>query len=125
MSIVDDVREGKIRPEDAIHNLALDLGEVESELELATQKLNRDRQLLRDQIATILAISGKDKIDIQGFGSALITKPSVTYKYDAKKLNKLVIVLITRGEQDLADDIRACREESGRAGYLMIRKDKR
>lgn len=124
MSIIDDVSSGQISASDAIRSLVFDLGEIESEIEISVGKLQRERSSLRDQIAIILSISGTDSIKVDGFGSVYMTKPTITKKYDTKKLDRLAMILISQGDHELAQEITACREESERSGYLMIRREK-
>lgn len=125
MTLIDDIISGAVSPEEAIRSLALDLGEVESELELVSGKLNQQRLDLRNKISEVLAYSGRDKITVHGFGSVMITAPSFSTKYDAKRLDRLVLLLHAQGEHDLASDIMACSEKTERAGTLRITREKR
>ncbi len=124
MTIIDDVTSGKTSPEEAIRSLALDLGETESELSLVAGALQQQVKDLRDQIAIVLSVSNRDKVQVSGFGTVLMTKPSLSYSYDKKKLDKLCMVLRQMGNIDLADDVEACRDIVERAGSLRITREK-
>ena len=124
MTIVEDVQSGTLTPEEAIRSLALDLGEVESEIDLLVGGLNKQRSDLRDQIAMVLAVSGRDKVSVNGFGTAQMTSPSIGYNYDKKKLDRLCMVLRQSGDPDAANDIEACRDVVERAGSLRITREK-
>ena len=124
MTIIEDVQSGTLTPEEAIRSLALDLGEVESELKLVSGWLHKQRAELRDQIAIVLSISGRDKVSVNGFGTAQMTSPSIGYNYDKKKLDRLCMVLRQSGDPDTANDIEACRDIVERAGSLRITREK-
>lgn len=121
----DKFQSGEMTIEQALHELALDLGEVESELELHTQKLQAERSSLRDQIAMILAVSQRDKAVVPGFGTMIMTKPSYRTKWDNSKLSKLMNRLRVQGYHEIADQILSCSEESEIAGSLRITREKK
>lgn len=118
MTIFDDWRDGQISDVDALHALASDLGEIESQL----APLEAERQTLRDQLSQILTRLG-GRASIAGFGKLEIMPASVTKSYDRKRLDQLIIDLATDAPE-LAQLIAACRTEAPRAGSLRITREK-
>jgi hypothetical protein len=118
MTIFDDWRDGTISDVEALHALASDLGEIESQL----APLETERQNLRDQLSQIVSHLG-GRASVAGFGKLEIMPASVTRTYDRKRLDQLVIDLATDAPE-LAQLIAACRTESPRAGSLRITREK-
>lgn len=110
---------GDLPDSQALRTLAMDLGELESEL----APLNAQRERLRDQLSRVLVHAG-GKADIPGFGALIITDASITKSYDTKALDELIIRLTGIGESEIAQQIAACRRESGRAGSLRITRER-
>lgn len=106
-----------------IKELCLELGEIESEIELATSRLKFQRDTIRKEIEEILLVTSYDSAKIPGFGSVNIIAPSVAVSYDKTMLDKLIAVLRQSGDAAIADDIEACRKFSPREGNLRITKD--
>jgi hypothetical protein len=118
MTIFDDWRDGQISDVEALHAIASDLGEIESQL----APLENERQNLRDQLSVILDRLG-GRTTIPGFGKLELTAPTITRSYDKKRLDQLIIDLTTDAPE-LAQLIAACRTEAPRAGSLRITREK-
>lgn len=111
---------GTITDTQALHALAMELGEVESEL----APLEAQRQRLRDELSRVVAHMG-GKAEVAGFGQLTMTAPSVSRSYDAKGLDELCLQLIQDGYGPIAEQIaRYCRE-SARTGSLRIVRERR
>ena len=118
MTIFDDWRDGTISDVEALHALASDLGEIESQL----APLEAERQNLRDQLSQIVGRLG-GRASVAGFGKLELTAPSLARSYDKKRLDQLIIDLATDAPE-LAQLVAACRTESPRAGSLRITREK-
>ena len=118
MTIFDDWRDGHISDVEALHALASDLGEIESQI----APMEVERQTLRDQLSQIVGRLG-GRASIPGFGKLEILPASVTKSYDKKRLDQLIIDLATDAPE-LAQLIAACRTEAPRAGALRITREK-
>jgi len=123
--IFDKFQAGQVSAEEALRSLALDLGEIESELEMQTQKLQAERSSIRDRIAIVLAMSQRDKAVVPGFGTMIMTKPSFRVKWNGSQLSKLMHRLRVQGYHEIADQILGCSEESEVAGSLRITREKK
>jgi len=106
--------------EEVLRGLLDELGELESEI----KALEYRKEELRNQVFKIVDESPTKSIEVGGLGTALITKSSVTVKYDSGKLDSLVAELIRNGEVHTAQKISDIRDEKPRKGTLMIRKAK-
>ncbi len=118
MTIFDDWRDGTISDVEALHALASDLGEIESQL----APLEAERQNLRDQLSQVVNHLG-GRASVAGFGKLELTAPSLAKSYDKKRLDQLIIDLATDAPE-LAQLVAACRTESPRAGSLRITREK-
>jgi hypothetical protein len=118
MTIFEDWRDGQIGDVEALHALASDLGEIESQL----APLEAERQTLRDQLSQVLERLG-GRATIAGFGKLELTAPTITRSFDKKRLDQLIIDLAADAPE-LAQLIAACRTEAPRAGSLRITRDK-
>ena len=118
MAIFDDWRDGQVSDVEALHAIAFDLGELESQL----APLELERQTLRDQLSQILGRLG-GRASVAGFGKLELTAPAIARSYDKKRLDQLIIDLATDAP-DLAQLIAACRTEAPRAGSLRITREK-
>ena len=118
MTIFDDWRDGTISDVEALHALASDLGEIESQL----APLEAERQNLRDQLSQIVGRLG-GRASVAGFGKLELTAPTLARSYDKKRLDQLIIDLATDAPE-LAQLVAACRTESPRAGSLRITREK-
>ena len=105
---------------EALRALALQLGEVESDLE----PLTREREYLRDQIGRIVARLPQQKAEVAGFGTLAITGGGETTSYDAKALDKLMAKLLANGYPEIAEEIAQARRTSQRAASLRITREK-
>lgn len=110
--------EGHAGPHEVLRQLAMDLGEVESEL----APLEEARQVLRTRISHVVDRIG-GKAEIPGFGKLEITSATKTVSYDRKQLDQLTIALLEEYPH-IARLITECRTESARAGSLRIVRDK-
>ncbi len=119
MTIFDDWRDGTISDIEALHAIASDLGEIESQL----APLEAERQSLRDQLSQIVSRLG-DRASVAGFGKLEITPASVTKSYDKKQIQALVLELVAEGNAEVAQRIALCEKESFRAGSLRITREK-
>jgi hypothetical protein len=106
--------------EEVLRGLLDELGELESEI----KALEYRKEEIRNQVFKIVDELPTKSVEVLGLGTALITKPSVTVKYDSDKLDSLVAELIRNGEIHTAQKISDVREEKPRKGSLMIRKAK-
>lgn len=118
-SIYEQWRDGDISDEQAARALALELGEVESEL----APLNAQRETLRNELSHIVGKLG-GKHAIPGFGELVNTAPSVTTSYDAKRVSDLIVALVAEGQSAWAERLAACQKQSSRAGSLRITREK-
>lgn len=118
MTIFDDWRDGTISDVEALHAIASDLGEIESQI----APLEAERQTLRDQLSQIVSRLG-GRASVSGFGKIELTAPTLTRSYDKKRLDQLIIDLATDAPE-LAQLIAACRTEAPRAGSLRITREK-
>jgi hypothetical protein len=110
---------GDLTDYQALRSLAIELGEVQSEL----SPLRMQEARLRDELSRVLAHAG-GKAEVPGFGALLLTQPSVTRSYDTEGLNNLCLQLISDGYGPIAEQIARLRRESSRAGSLRITKEK-
>lgn len=110
---------GELTDVQAVRALAMELGEVESEL----APLEAQRARLRDELSRVVAHMG-GKAEVPGFGALAMTAPSITNSYDAKRLDELVLSLIAEGQHDYAEAIANCRKQTQRAGSLRIVREK-
>jgi len=119
MTIFDDWRDGTISDVEALHALASDLGEIESQL----APLEAERQNLRDQLSQIVSHLG-GRASVAGFGKLELTSASVTRSYDKKRIQALVLDLVAEGNVEVAQRIALCETELSRAGSLRITREK-
>ncbi len=110
--------EGHAGPHEVLRQLAMDLGEVESEL----APLEAERQTLRSRMSEVVDRIG-GKAEVPGFGKLEITSATKTASYDRKQLDQLTIALLDEYPH-IARMIQACRTESARAGSLRIVREK-
>ncbi len=110
--------EGHAGPHEVLRQLAMDLGEVESEL----APLEAERQTLRTRISEVVDRIG-GKAEVSGFGKLEITAAAKTVSYDRKQLDQLTIALLDEYPH-IARMIQQCRQESARAGSLRIVREK-
>lgn len=115
----DQWRDGAMSDEQAARALAIDLGEVESEL----APLNGQRETLRNELSHIVGKLG-DKHVIPGFGRLENTAPSVVYAFDKEGINRIIKDLIAEGLHGWAERLQACEKKSSRAGSLRITREK-
>lgn len=107
-----------------LRSLCMELGEVESEIDIAMASLKKQRDLLREKISIIVA-SYDETVKIPGFGTLRITKPSSSTKYDPDMVEQVIKALQDKGEIFMAQALIDCRENSVRSGSLMIVKERK
>lgn len=113
-------QEGDLSDLEALRALALNLGEVESDLE----PLTREREYLREQIGRIVARQSGQKAEVKGFGTLAITGGGETTSYDAKALDGLMAKLLANGYGEIAEELAQARKTSQRAASLRITREK-
>ena len=111
---------GDATDQEALRALALQLGEVESDLE----PLQREREYLREQLGRIVARLPGQKGEVRGFGTLAITGGGETTSYDAKALDGLMAKLLANGYGEIAEELAAARKTSQRAASLRITREK-
>lgn len=105
---------GRLSDVQALHALASDLAELESEI----AALNQQRAAVREQIRVSVAQVGGNVV-LPGYGRLLITTPAVVVQYDRAALDAVVTGISTT-HPAIAEAIGACRTETARAGGLRI-----
>ena len=105
---------------DRARALLSDLAEVESEL----KPLERQREHLRQRLADILEELDEGAVTLPGYGSARLVEAAVVPRWDAEALGRLCAYLEDRGDDALAEMIRACRVETIRAGGLRVERER-
>jgi hypothetical protein len=111
---------GELSDLEALRALAMQLGEVESDLE----PLTLERTYLREAISTIIARLPRQKAEVAGFGALAITGGGETVSYDAKALDSLMAKLLAEGYTQLAGAIADARKTSTRAASLRVTREK-
>ena len=120
MSTFEDWRDGAMSDEQAARYLALELGEVESEL----APLNAQREILRAGLSHVVGKLG-NKHEIPGFGRLENTAPSVVTSYDAKAIEALIVDMsAAEGMSEWAQRLARCKKQSARSGSLRITREK-
>ena len=112
-------QDGDATPMEALRNLCMDLGEIESELD----PLTAQRETVRNQISEVLARVDGEKAEIKGFGVVRLTQASITKGYDKAKIQALINALI-EDYPDIAARLVACETQTMRAGGLRIEREK-
>ena len=102
-----------------INALLSELGEVESELVLLTER----KDILRQEIAKVMAERNNEKLVVEGLGTVTVTKDRTSIKYDAKKLDAVVAQCLKDGNTRIATAISEARSETTSKGYLVIKKE--
>lgn len=119
MTTYHDYTEGHLTPLQALRALAMEYGEIESDLE----PLEGQRAALRDQMAVLLTKIDGEKVEIRGFGLIRLTQAGISEAYDAKALDALLGRLRDEGQHDMADAVLACKAKRHRAGGLRIERE--
>jgi hypothetical protein len=102
-----------------INALLSELGEVESELTLLTER----KDILRQEIAKVMAERNNEKLVVEGLGTVTVTKDRTSIKYDTKKLDAFVAQCLKDGDIHTATAISEARSETTSKGYLVIKKE--
>lgn len=111
---------GDLSDLEALRALALNLGEVESDL----KPLTLERTYLREAISQIVARLPQQKAEVAGFGVLAITGGGETVSYDAKALDSLMAKLLAEGYTQVARAIADARKTSQRAASLRVTREK-
>jgi len=119
MSAYDEWSKGDLEDGAVIHALAMDLGEVESDI----KPLEKQREDLRDKISQVMYHYGHDMI-ISGFGKIEMTAGFTGHRYDTGAIDQIISELRDSGNEELAKYIEMARLETSRAGSLRITREK-
>lgn len=112
----DDWQAGMITVTEALRAATSDLAEIESQL----APLETEREAIRSLVTELLTELG-GRAEVPGFGRLLITAPGITARYDTKRLDQLLAHLLV-SHPEIAAEMRACRNETQRAGTLRIER---
>lgn len=111
--------DGDVTAVEALRSLCADY----EELDQTYRQFETLRDAARAQISEVLArLDGK--AEIKGFGTLMLTEPSIVKGFDKTKLRTLMQELTDEGEPSIADRIAACETKSARAGGLRIEREK-
>jgi hypothetical protein len=100
-------------------DLLAELGEVESELKMLTER----KEIIRGALTEIMVKRGGEKLVVEGLGTVTMTKDRTTTKYDAKVLDAFIAQCLQDGDVHTANAIAKARSESTTKGYLMVKKE--
>lgn len=103
---------------EALRSLCDDLEEIEQ----SYKSFEKIRQVTRDQISTVMLKLG-DKVEVKGFGTVLLTAPSIVTGYDKAKI-KALIQEWSNDFPEFAEALAACETKTSRAGGLRIERSK-
>lgn len=117
-TIFDAYMDGDLTAMEALRALCSDY----EELEQSYKDFGRARDGMRDQIAHVLAKLG-DKVEVKGFGTVMLTAPSVTKSFDKEKIRALIQEW-SADFPEFAESLAACETKSSRAGGLRIEREK-
>lgn len=92
------------------------------EVEQSYKDFAQIRDGLRDQISQVVDKLG-GKVELRGFGTLMVTSPTVSEGYDKTAIRALIMDLVT-DYPDIAARIAACATKSARAGGLRIEREK-
>jgi hypothetical protein len=136
-------QDGEITDQQIFRELAVDLGEVTSELE----PLQKEEKLLRERLGIVVDRMG-GKAELKGFGRVLLTSASKSVSFDTDKLHDLVkryerpyTEIVFDDSQDafyipgyydgfeagvalMIEEILLCQKETHRSGSLRIEREK-
>lgn len=111
--------EGELTDIQALHALASDLGEIDSQI----SPLEADKKTIRNTIEAIVSRLG-GKAVAAGF-EMQITAPSYRVTYDTRALDTLMAKLSRNGYSHIAEELAACRLENPVKGSLRITKERK
>lgn len=109
---------GDLTDAQALHALASDYGEIESEI----VTLEQSKKATRNAIEAITMKMG-GKAVAAGF-EMVITAATNRVSYDTKGCDALLAKLTRNGLFDVAEELSACRKESEVRGSLKIAKER-
>lgn len=110
---------GELTDVQALHALASDLGEIDSEL----APLEQAKKAARNAIEAIVMRLG-GKAAAAGY-EMQVTQGSTRVSFDTRKCEALLAKLIANGLLDAAEDLAAARVESHVSGSLRITKERK
>ncbi len=95
--------------------LLSDRAEVKSQIVALTEEMRR----IEEQIALLIADESRP-VRVPGFGSVVLSVPSIVTTFDPDALRELIQSLRETGHADIADEIAGCTKQVQRAGGLRI-----
>lgn len=98
-----------------LRSLLSDRAEIKDEIERQKAELAR----IEERIGLLVA-SENGPVKVAGFGSVVLSKPSLQTRFDAQALRELIQSLNETGQQEIAAEIAACIKTSELAGSLRI-----
>lgn len=110
--------DGEVTAYEALRSLCSDY----EELDKTYKDFEKIRAATRDQISTVMLKLG-DKVEVKGFGTVLMTAPSIVNGYDKVKI-KALIEEWSVDFPEFAEALKACETKSSRAGALRIEREK-
>jgi hypothetical protein len=110
--------DGDVSDMEALRSLCADYEEIES----SYKDFERIKAATRDQIARVMVKLG-DKVEVNGFGTVLMTAPSIVSGYDKAKI-KALIEEWSGDFPEFAEALAACETKSSRAGGLRIERER-
>lgn len=116
-SIYKQWQNGEISDKEALDALVEALNRVQDKI----VPLQETEKILRVYLSEVVERLG-GRTEVEGFGLLQITSASLNARYDRKGLDELVGRLRYEGHADLADEIASYRQESSKAGGLVIRR---
>ncbi len=81
--------------------------------------LKEERRRIQSELLLIIIEVG-GKVTVDGFGSLEVSTARLVVSYDRKKVETIILKLIDLSHYHLADALKACKQESVRAGVLPI-----
>lgn len=100
--------------------LLSDRAEIKSQIAALTEELQR----IEEQIGLLIAAE-EGPIRVAGYGSVMLSAPSVSTSFDPERLRELIKSLRETGDSELAEEIAGCTRQVQRAGGLRITPERR
>jgi hypothetical protein len=110
--------DGDVTDYEALRSLCSDYEEIEQ----SYKDFEKVRATTRDQMAHVMVKLG-DKVEVKGFGTVLMTAPSVSVSYDRAKVKALIAEWST-DFPEFAEALASCETQSCRSGGLRIERVK-
>lgn len=125
MSAYEEWQDGYLEPLAALRSLAMELGEVQDELDTTSKPLQAQVDDIRGKMLEIMRSLDDSVINIRGFGEVTYVPGTEVTKYDKRMIDRLVITLESAGDKFTADLIRSCITKSLKSEYIRIQKEKK